>query len=31
MADRERFGVEGREGVYTKEQRVESRDNPVAS
>jgi len=30
VVDRERFGVEGREDVYTKGQRVESRDNTVA-
>ena len=31
MADRGRFGIEGRKGVYTKRRRVEDRNNLVAS
>ena len=31
MADRRRFGIEGRKGVCTKGRRVEDRNNPVVS
>jgi len=31
MADRRRFGVEERKGIYAKGQKVKSRDNLVAS
>ena len=29
MADRRRFGVEGKKSIYTKGWRVESQNNPV--
>jgi len=31
VADRRRFGVEGRKGVCTKRQRIEGRNNLVIS
>ena len=31
MADREGFGVEGRESIYTQEWRIKSRNNLVIS
>jgi len=31
VADRRRFGIEGRKDICTKRQRVKSRNDPVAS
>jgi len=31
VVDRRIFSTKGREGIYAKEQRVEGRNNPVAS